>query len=672
LIWERIRAGLVLGGGRPYNWRRRAVFLAAIHVLYVAGYLLVAHHASESTANLLVILPPAIAALALGTLIGLLSFVVCAGLMVELNLCFGTTALLVEMPTAFGGLALLAVVVTLGGLRDLSDALKNEVTTHLTTRRALERSEEKYRNVVERASDGIVIVTEEIVHFANQRMAEMLGRHLEAMMGQDFLSLVHPADRERITRLFSAIERLEPSESFYDIAMLHRDGHQIKTEFSIGSVPMREGRSILLIVRDVSLRFRMQEERDALEEQLRRSQKLESLGRLASGVAHDINNILSTIMNSASILAAGIDDDKKTDIENIIIAAKRGGALTKDLLGFARKGKYTKRIISVNDVVHGTLSLLVKTTPKNVEVISHLDLGVTCIEGDPEQLEHALMNVLLNSVDAIGGRLGTIRVRTSVLDAVARNRNARHGAAGLERRALVEVTDDGCGMRQDVLHNAFDPFFTTKEAGDGAGLGLSMVYGTVVNHGGTVDIASEEGEGTTVKMMFPIVEGAAPTSDAFLGSIPPDPEAQFDEGILEQLKQKKDKGCVLVVDDEEPIRKSTKRFLKAYGYEVLVAENGEMALRTYERERRRIHVILLDIIMPVMDGFDAFYALKERGLDAEVILISGFCADSKVEQMVKDGAFGFLQKPVDMHVLAYELYRARVFHQSKPDPDTIN
>ncbi len=270
---------------------------------------------------------------------------------------------------------------------------------------------------------------------------------------------------------------------------------------------------------------------------------------------------------------------------------------------------------------------------------------------------------------ALAGRRGTIRVRTGEITAIVR-REGSPDPVELGRRVYVDISDDGCGMRNEVLVNAFEPFFTTKDPGDGAGLGLSMVYGTVRNHGGNIEIASEEGAGTGVKLTFPLYEGGAPPKEEYLGSIPPDPESRFDEHVV--CGQASKPGCILVVDDEETLRQTTRRFLKSQGYEVLVADTGRKAIKVFERARDRIQVILLDMIMPVMDGFDTFYELKRRSLNAEVILISGFCADDKVEQMVMDGAFGFLQKPVDPHVLSYELYRAQRFHQNKPDPKAVN
>lgn len=657
-----------------YDRSRRIWAFVILHGGYALGVLGLTRWEFLSLAHMLVILPPVLMALRLGIRYGLASYGVSMTIMGTFSVLQGTTGYLWQSSTLFGSLTLFAIVVTLGHLRDVSDNLKQEMTTHKRTRRALERSEEKYRNVVERASDGIVIVTESIVHFANPKMADMLGYDLGDIMGRGFLNFVFPSHRKRISKLFASLDGLEPSEAFYDLLLRHRDGSEVKTEFSIGKVPLREGTSILLIVRDVSLRMRIQAEKETLEEQLRRTQKLESLGRLAGGVAHDMNNILSGILNSATLLSSiELAEENRADVENIIVAAKRGGALTRDLLGFARKGQYQKRTISINDVVHATLSLLVKTIPKNIEIVSRLDLGVTWIEGDPDQLSHALMNVLLNSVDALSGKRGAIRVRTVVVDEVTKKRDKIAGNPSLKGFARVEISDDGCGMSRAVLVNAFEPFFTTKATGEGAGLGLSMVYGTVQKHGGTVEISSTEGKGTTVSLTFPLAEAAdRPSADASLGRISTDSQARLNDGFGVSFDSSYSQGCVLVVDDEASIRISTKRFLKSQGYDVLLAETGQKALQIIEKEGSRVQVVLLDMIMPVMDGYDTFYELRNLDVDAEVILISGFCADEKVEQMVRDGAFGFVQKPVDPHVLSYELYRAYQLQQSKKNAQPVN
>jgi two-component system cell cycle sensor histidine kinase/response regulator CckA len=657
---------------KPWGPRARIGIFLAIHIAYALGYVAVANSPASSLGNMLIILPPSVMALMFGVKLGISSYVLCTAMMTGFNFLFGTTHLLLENTAIFGSLALLAITVTLGYLRDVSNALNHEVVTHIRTQRLLQRSEEKYRSVVERASDGIVVIADKLIVFANPRMAEILGCSLIELVGREFLEFVEPRRKERIGQLLASLHGTPPAEGFEAVVLNRKDGSPVPIELGIGTLAIGEEDAVLGIVRDVSVRHKMAEEKAALEEQLSRSQKLESLGRLAGGVAHDINNILSNIMNSATILSDDISDDKKTELANITAAAKRGGALTKDLLGFARRGKYSKRVISINDVIHKTLSLLVKTVPKNIEIVSKLNLGVACIDADPDQLSHALMNVLLNSVDALTGKRGQIRVRTEAVEVTAPAKSYEDGAPIQGKFALVEITDDGCGMSEAVLLQAFEPFFTTKRDGGGAGLGLSMVYGTVAHHGGTLEISSKENEGTTVKMMFPIVEGAEPTAEVYLGSIPPEPEAFLDEATLIELRRTAQKGCVLVVDDEEPLRKSTKRFLVSQGYDVLLANTGKDAIEIFERERHRINVILMDMIMPEMDGYDTFYELKKRSLDAEVILTSGFYADSKVEQLVKDGAFGFLQKPVNLHVLSYELYRARQLHLSKPTDNTVN
>jgi len=212
----------------------------------------------------------------------------------------------------------------------------------------------------------------------------------------------------------------------------------------------------------------------------------------------------------------------------------------------------------------------------------------------------------------------------------------------------------------------FEPFFTTKPRGEGDGLGLSMVYGTVKNHGGTISISSTEGQGTIVTMIFPVTEDTEATAISPIGLIAgtEDDTAVTRLAAQERPSLKPGGGCILLVDDEAPVRKATKRFLSRIGYEVLLAENGKDALEIYQRDKEKIQVVLLDMVMPQMDGFETFTRMQSD-LQAEVILLSGYCADSTIDQMLKKGAFSFLQKPVDFDVLSYEIYKAKEYRESK-------
>jgi two-component system cell cycle sensor histidine kinase/response regulator CckA len=364
---------------------------------------------------------------------------------------------------------------------------------------------------------------------------------------------------------------------------------------------------------------------------------------LAGGVAHDMNNVLSAIMGSASVLETEIDPDdhKKADIENILLACRKGRDLTRDLLGFARKGKYVRESISMNDVVKEALGLLGRTIAKSITIKTNLEENLNCTLGDRSQIHHVLMNICINAADAMKGR-GRLTINTKN---VFLDKSLATKLGGLEPGDYVEVEviDTGVGMDGETLRMAFEPFFTTKPKGEGTGLGLSMVYGVMKNHGGVVNIDSEPGKGTAVSMHLPAFEQVE------------QPQAAVEAG---RPSIRPDRGGILLVDDEKIVRNSAKRLLERLGYTVFLAEHGEAALKIYKKEKERISLVLLDLIMPEMNGPTAFKELKKMDSDVKVLLLSGYPKDEKIETLLEEGAMGFMQKPFDMQAISEAIKKA--------------
>jgi signal transduction histidine kinase/CheY-like chemotaxis protein len=383
---------------------------------------------------------------------------------------------------------------------------------------------------------------------------------------------------------------------------------------------------------EIDERLATEAQRQAMERQFQQSQKMEALGRLAGGVAHDMNNVLSAIMTMASLVAKRMrpDDAQRDNVEEILDTAKRGADLTTNLLGFARQGKYEKRRISLADAIDKVEQLLARTASKKI------DLQMACgggafVEGDSNQLHHALMNLCLNAIDAMDDE-GVLTVDCQVVELDGEE------IAGLQagRYVRLQVRDTGRGMSEEVAGRAFDPFFTTKEQGEGTGLGLAMVYGTAENHGGTVTLASIIGEGSTATMYLPAVEppSLAPAASERVSLLP--------TGT----------GTILVVDDEIHIRRAARRSLQDLGYDVLLANNGREALEIYREHQADIVLVILDMLMPEMDGAETFELLQERGLEAPVLLSSGYSMQEIPAELLEQGAAGYLAKPYDMSALA--------------------
>jgi two-component system cell cycle sensor histidine kinase/response regulator CckA len=368
---------------------------------------------------------------------------------------------------------------------------------------------------------------------------------------------------------------------------------------------------------------------------------MEAIGQLAGGIAHDMNNILGIIMGAATTLSMEENkgDIQDQDLETILEASRKGAKLTQNFLGFARKGKYVKETILLNDSITKINDLMERTISKKVTFITSLETSLWYIEGDVGQIDNVLMNICINASDAIEGKGElTITTRNVVL-----GRSTNYGGDSLKNGKFVQVNiaDTGVGMDRDTIAHVFEPFFTTKPEGKGTGLGLAMVYGVVKNHGGEVSIESEPGEGTTVKLLFPaIAEGAQRIPGQVVSKIPT-PSVR--------------RGMILLVDDEQMMLNSTRRMLEKIGYRVLPAISGIKAIEIYQERADDIALVILDFMMPEMDGSETFEELVKIDPDVKVMLSSGYSIDDKIETLLQNGIQGFIQKPYDLSLLTREI-----------------
>ena len=404
----------------------------------------------------------------------------------------------------------------------------------------LRESEAKHRTLLEVLPE-IVYKIDPTGHFTFiNSSVQRLGYRPEELIGQHFSVVVHPADLEGVSRR-SVLPRFEGKVTGPDQAPKlldeRRGGARMTRDLVFRLVPKgwspdaesdcvigvltsygeasavgvypksestkeRKFAGTVGVIRDITDRRRAEQDKAALEEQLQQAQKMEAIGQLAGGVAHDMNNVLAAVLGSAAALETEFDsgDPRLDDVANILAACRKGRDLTRDLLGFARKGKYLKETVQLNDIVSKAASLLSRTIPKKLDIRLQLAQELEVVEGDRGQLHHALMNVCLNAADAMGdhGSL-VISTRNVFLDEAA---GARVGRLPAGRYAEVQVADTGIGMDENSIRRAFEPFFTTKPEGKGTGLGLSMVYGVSRNHGGATTIESGVGQGTVVTFLL--------------------------------------------------------------------------------------------------------------------------------------------------------------------------
>ena len=464
------------------------------------------------------------------------------------------------------------------------------------------READRYRAIVESLPHGVCMTdAQERITYANPALGELLGVEPEAVLGRapaDFVAAgSRPTLREAVERRSRGVTER------YDVVLRPAGGGEAIAEVSATPMFDPDGRyqgSIAILV-DATERRRM-------EAHLQQTQRLETVGQLAGGIAHDFNNILAVILNYAHFVRGQLPDGDslRDDVDQIRHAAERASELTRQLLIVGRRDAALPRTVDVNRLVQDTERLLRRTLGEHVELVTSLCDDPCFVEADPSQLEHVLLNLVVNARDAMPDG-GTIEINST----------------REEDRVVLAVRDEGEGMPDDVAAHALEPFFTTKPKGAGTGLGLATVYGTVTAYGGAVEIDSAPGAGTTVRLLLPA------------SLAPPEPR----EGAG---------ATVLVVEDEEPVREIARRILTGGGFACLEARDGEEALALFESNRESIDVVLTDVVMPGMSGPE----LVERlGADAPpAVYMSGY-ADQWLP--------GLVEKPFDADALLRAVSAAR-------------
>ncbi|HEX5136761.1 MAG TPA: response regulator [Planctomycetota bacterium] len=369
---------------------------------------------------------------------------------------------------------------------------------------------------------------------------------------------------------------------------------------------------------------------EELEDALRQAQKMEAIGTLAGGIAHDFNNLLTGILGYANLIATMAPDGEMGKMAKVIEgSAERCAHLTKELLGFARRGKNRNVPVDVNETVGHVAHLVSRSLGGEIRLATRIEADAPTVRGDPSQIEQSLMNLVINARDALAGRKeGEIAVATRTV-AMDRDSCARHPGLKPGPCVLVTVTDNGCGMPREVQARIFEPFFTTKPRGEGTGLGLSMTYGIVKNHGGSIGVYSEVDRGTTFNVYLPIDEEAAASAPV----------------IAAATEVIKGTGRILVVDDEEVVRTAAAAMLRHLGYEVVALADGEEAVLYYRHFGDRIDLVLLDMVMPKMGGRETLKALRGVSPGVKVVLSTGFGLNEAAQAILDEGAIGFAQKP---------------------------
>jgi PAS domain S-box-containing protein len=489
-----------------------------------------------------------------------------------------------------------------------------------------------FEQLLEAVPDAIVGVDDQgkIVLINSQTEAlfgcsrdELLGQAVEVLVPERFRE-VHPAHRED----YFAEPRTRPMGVGSELYAVRRDGTEFPAEISLSSIETENGVMVMAAVRDVSDRAESARER-ALQEQLAQSQRLESVGQLAGGIAHDFNNILGVIMNYAEFVADELPQGSQAgqDVEEIRRAAERAAALTRQLLIFSRREVVKPELLYLRDVIAELENLLRRALGERIELVTRFGEDRCAFEADPGQIEQVLVNLAVNARDAMpdGGRL-IIEVDRATLDDEYTD---LHPGTEPGTYVRLKVSDTGIGMDRETAQRAFEPFFTTKGKAEGTGLGLATVYGIVTGAGGRIDIYSELGMGTTVKIHFPASAEAPKEREARPQSRP--------SGRGE---------VILVVEDEPDVRRMAERILTKAGYSVIGANGGEEAVEICERAGQPIRLLLTDVIMPGMLGTELVERVKEIRPELGVVFMSGYSHEVLAPgALAEQGANAFIEKP---------------------------
>jgi len=506
----------------------------------------------------------------------------------------------------------------IGFLTNVSDLQRSE--------QALRQAEQKYRAIFENAAEGIYQSTLEGKYIAaNPALARMLGfdspEELISSRTDIHQRYANPEVHAEFVRKITEDEAVQNFEH----EALRKDGKVILVSENARAVRDSAGKILYFegTVQDVT---RQRE----LEQQLRQMQKIEAVGRLAGGVAHDFNNILMAISSYAELLERKLTDPSTSRyVGEIVKATKRGSSLTDGLLTFSRKQVLSPKILDINSLIAEHLKMLARLIPENIDLKFVAGGNLGHVKADPSQLQQVLMNLIINARDAManGGQLVLQTRNAGPEDTPADNQTAA-------TYVMVSVTDTGCGMDSETMSHIFEPFFTTKEQGKGTGLGLAIVFGIVQQNGGHLSVQSEPGKGTTFKLYFPIVEGTIDGESAEVVK----PACRGTETIL-------------LVEDEEGVRNSTAEYLRDAGYTVLTAGGGPEALQCAETYGRSIHLLLTDVIMPSMSGCELADAVTAIRSETRVVFMSGYSDNLLSTHQILDTKYKLLRKPFSLDSL---------------------
>ncbi len=518
------------------------------------------------------------------------------------------------------------------------DSILLNITQQKLAEEALRQSEERYRTILESIEEAYFEVDlAGNFTFFNDSLPKLFGYsrdELEGMNNRDYMPF---ESSKKIFTLFNQIYRTGKPVKNVSYEIIRKDGSKDSHDLSASLMRDKEGRPVGFrgIARDVTELKLVEEERKRMATQLQHAQRMEAIGTLAGGIAHNFNNLLMGIMGYTSLILLDTDPHHASykRLKSIEKLVDSGSKLTSQLLGYAREGRYEVKPISLNQLVKET-AVTLGMTKKELTVHQDLADKLYGIKADQGQIEQVLLNLYVNAADAmpLGGDLFLKTMNVTDKDMTDRPYKVRPG-----NYVLLTVRDTGVGMDKEIVDHIFEPFFTTKGFASGTGLGLASAYGIIKGHGGYIDVESQKGHGTTFTICLPATEK----------------EIREEKGFSD--RPVKGKGRVLLVDDEETIIDAAGQMLQELGYEVLSAGDGKEALELYRKNQGRIDMVLLDMVMPVMGGGETFDRLKEMDPGVKVLLSSGYSLEGEAKEILNRGCDAFIQKPFKLDHLSQKV-----------------
>ena len=504
-----------------------------------------------------------------------------------------------------------------------------DITSEKHAEQALKESEERYRTAIESSNDGIAIVKGDTHLYVNKRLVQIFGYDRpEDIIGKPLGIVVHPDDVSMVTGISENRIKGEEVPSNYGFKGIKKNGEIVYIEVSASAMMYRGETANIVFLRDVTRRRHAENAKIGLEMQLLQAQKMEAVGQLAGGVAHDFNNILTTIIGYSDLMRIRMDGDDplRIYVEQVLASAQKAAQLTHSLLAFSRKQVIELKPHNVNDIIRTVQKILARLLTEDIELKTDLADAELMVLVDETQIDQVLMNLATNARDSMpdGGRL-YIETRQFSMDNGFVERNA-FGKEG--DYALISVSDTGIGIDKGMVDKIFEPFFTTKEVGKGTGLGLAIVYGVIKQHNGYINVYSETGKGTRFSIYIP------------LARIKPESPAAMKESV------KGGNETILLAEDNAEVRMLTKMVLESKGYTVIEAIDGEAAIKNFEENKDEIGMVILDVVMPKKNGKEVNEAIQKIKPGIHVLFISGYTADIVFDKGVKDIGINYISKPL--------------------------